>query len=161
MRARLLVLAVTAAFAVTACSLSMRDQPTPDLLARVGKDKKVVNLSLPHSPEGLLAKLAEQGRNCVTPASTEYSDVPTGTIAVPVRRTLERGTLGNGAAYLALRIDTSMAHGISMAVEALPSASGTDVRVYPADKRKPDLIRQMLEDGSLFCRWEAVSYPYD
>lgn len=158
---RLFALLVAVASTATACSLSLRDQPTPELLARVGKDKKVVSLSLSTAPADLLSKLAAQGRQCVVPASTEYADVTTGTVAVGVMRTIEEGTLSDGTPFVALRIDTSMAHGISMAVEARPSTSGTQVRVYPADRRKPDLIQKLLEDGSLFCRWEAVSYPYD
>lgn len=161
MTPRLIALLVAVTTTATACSLSLRDQPTPDLLARVGKEKKVVRLNLAAAPEVLLAKLAEQGRQCVVPQSTEYADVATGTVAVGVRRTIEAGTLNDGTPFVALRIDTSMAHGISMAVEAKPSDTGSQVRIYPADKRKPELIQKLLEDGSLFCRWEAVSYPYD
>lgn len=37
----------------------------------------------------------------------------------------------------------------------------TQAKVFPADARKADKIKQLIETGELFCHWQRLNYPYD
>jgi hypothetical protein len=146
---------------------SMSNRPTSDMVGEMIKqERKVLTLNSSIAPERLVDEMERFARVCIG------GDINTSGIAtagpgiyVPVSTTIhqrvDRGVAADGSLWIALRMD-SLLHVIAYGVHLRTLDDGTtEAKVFPADRRKADEIKQLLEGGGLFCHWKRLNYPYD
>ena len=158
------ILALLAIFLLSSCA-SLSNRSTGDLIdSELGKQRKIVRFESTMSVSSLENGLV--GQDCGR--ETVHADVLVragpGTF-VPVRSSgkfsVHSGASRTGGRWVGLRMD-GVLHLLASGVELEPrSGGGTTVSVLLADRKKVDRIKQLVEQGTLFCHWREVDYPYD
>ncbi len=146
---------------------SMSNRPTSVMVGEMIKqERKVLILHSNIAPERLADEMERFARVCIGVEINVSSIATAGQgIYVPVSTTIhqrvDRGVEPDGSVWMALRMD-SLLHGIAYGVHLRTLDDGTtEARIFPADRRKADEIKQLLEGGGLFCHWKRLNYPYD
>ncbi len=145
------------------CSMvSMR--PTIEMVdARLKHEKKNVDFISTVVPSVIEERTLKSGCGAESQTISGTAFVP-GAV-VPVVSTydfsVDHGKYADGSIWLGLRMDGPL-HGLPSGARLVPRGDGgTDVTVLTADKRKVDIIKQRVEEGTLFCHWRDFDYPYD
>jgi len=142
----------------------MSSRPSIELVgAELSAIRKVVSFSSRKAPDEILNAILENpcGRGAMSLAALGYAGsntyVPTSST---VQFSVENGEFNDGRRWIVLRVDGTL-HLAASGIVISPSASGSDIQVLKADKRKVGAIKESVENGTLFCRWREFDYPYD
>jgi len=133
------------------------------------RDRKIpqthLSLVVPGTPASVARKLMEVSSACLQ-KETDVS-ATSGAGGIQVHQTIRthwssEEVESSSGHWVALRMDSSFGHGVPIALELRARTDvETDVVVYRADQSKAKAISDRIIDGSLFCNWRDISYPYD
>lgn len=149
------------------CSI-MVDRPTSEMIEDMaGQERKVVTIVVDMPARQLADELMRFAKVCIGTSVETSGTIPTGSggymsTTYTFDQLMDRGTEPDGSEWLGLRIDGFAAHALAFGVLLRPLGAGkTEAKVFPADRRKTDEIKFLLEGGGLFCSWKRLNYPYD
>lgn len=146
---------------------SLKNRPTTEMVdSLLRTERKVVTVTLTDSEEALVQRMTQRAAACVESVVSSSGVAPAGPATfVPVRASmrqrLEEGRGADGGLWLALRMD-GLIHGVAFGLHLRPLQDvGVEIKAFPADRRKPERIKELIASGEIFCSWREVSYPYD
>ena len=161
---RFLITAILVVVCVVGCA-TFSDGPTQSLVDReLLKTKKLVTFSSDLPASVIRDETLKSG--CGAEIRTDsLLTMPAPGLFVPAMSknefSVQEGVGTDGSIWVDLRMD-GMIHAISSGIKLVStSAGGSTVTVMAADKRKVEIIKKYVEEGTVFCHWREFDYPYD
>lgn len=169
-----IALQLAIAFVLAGCAANIKSGRNVSTLSMLVADREHTKHQVPiHSTrpaQAIIDKLIAETSKCLEPVTKDSADasVPTYGISFTMHFTydwrLEEVRTQEGH-WLALRLEQRgwiPTNAVPIAIEFKPAADGgSDLMYYRGDIRKAKTIAQRIEDGTVFCNWRDVGYPFD